>query len=255
MYNLVVCAIFKNESHILEEWIIHYLSRGFEHIYLVNDFSTDDYLPIIDKFGSYVTLFQNDIVTKTVGKQITIYEKYFRPILINTRWAAILDLDEFLYSPTNHKITDIINACRNCAEIKVDWLHFGSNGHIAQPSSVIEGFTKRAAFDRQKEYYGHKSFFRPDKLIRFDIHFHYVDGVSKHFNYSDDASVMMVINHYNIQSRDFFLNVKCTRGDINNWFDHIKKTRDIQLFNKYDVNEIEDRRLLDQNIQFNINPK
>ena len=35
MYNFCVCAVFKNESHILEEWLLHYIYRGTEHFYLV----------------------------------------------------------------------------------------------------------------------------------------------------------------------------------------------------------------------------
>jgi len=55
IYNFVVCSVFKNESHILEEWINHYLFHGVDHIYLVNDFSTDNYLDIINKYSSKVT--------------------------------------------------------------------------------------------------------------------------------------------------------------------------------------------------------
>lgn len=47
MHNFVICSVFKNEAHILEEWIQHYKKRDVCHIYLVNDFSTDDYLPIV----------------------------------------------------------------------------------------------------------------------------------------------------------------------------------------------------------------
>jgi hypothetical protein len=49
MYEFCVCAVFKNESHILEEWLLHYIYRGIDHFYLVNDNSTDDYKYIIDK--------------------------------------------------------------------------------------------------------------------------------------------------------------------------------------------------------------
>lgn len=49
MYNLSICAIFKNESHILDEWIQHYLKRNINHFYLINYNSTDDYIPIINK--------------------------------------------------------------------------------------------------------------------------------------------------------------------------------------------------------------
>ena len=43
-------AIFKNEAHIMKEWIEHYLYHGIEHIYLINDFSTDNFLEILQPF-------------------------------------------------------------------------------------------------------------------------------------------------------------------------------------------------------------
>jgi len=64
MYDLVVCAVFKNESHILTEWIEHYLKRDVDHIFLIDDFSTDAYLPKLEPYMDKVTLFKNDIVTK-----------------------------------------------------------------------------------------------------------------------------------------------------------------------------------------------
>ena len=40
MYNLSVGALFKNESHALEEWLEHYLYHGADHFYLINDGSS-----------------------------------------------------------------------------------------------------------------------------------------------------------------------------------------------------------------------
>jgi glycosyltransferase involved in cell wall biosynthesis len=244
MHNLILCAVFKNESHILSEWIEHYLHRGIDHIYLVNDHSTDEFLPIIQKYSSKVTLFHNDIVTKEVGRQAQIYEKYLRPVLQSSKWTMILDLDEFMYSPTKKTFSEILNN-NDCSQLLVDWLHFGSNGHEHQPQSVVSGFTKRADFTRDKEYYMFKSIFKSESLISFSVHQHTVRGLTKHFRYSD--TVDLVINHYNLQSREFYFNVKCTRGDINNWFDHIHYSRNNELFERFDINDIEDLRLFEQN--------
>ena len=42
--------------------------------------STDNYyMTIVDKYSKYITLIQNEITTKNVGRQILIYE----PILEN----------------------------------------------------------------------------------------------------------------------------------------------------------------------------
>ena len=80
VYKFVIASVFKNEGHILKEWIEHYLHWGAEHFYLVNDFSTDNYLEILDLYQDKVTLFHNDIVTKEAGRQPMIYERYFKDI-------------------------------------------------------------------------------------------------------------------------------------------------------------------------------
>ena len=116
MYYFSVCSVFKNEAHILEEWILHYLHHGIEHFFLVNDNSNDDYMCIVDKYSNYITLMHNDIVTKDVGRQSHIYEKYFRQHLDKTKWMASIDLDEFLYSPNSVNIQNILRKYENYAQ-------------------------------------------------------------------------------------------------------------------------------------------
>lgn len=50
MFYFTIGAIFKNESHILKEWIEHYFYHGVEHIYLINDNSTDNFLNILEPY-------------------------------------------------------------------------------------------------------------------------------------------------------------------------------------------------------------
>ena len=246
-YDLIVCAVFKNEAHILAEWIQHYLERGVDHIYLVNDYSTDDYDAIIGQYKDKVTLFHNDVVSRDVGRQLVIYDKYFAPLLVRSKWMAILDLDEFLYSPTQEDIVTVLNNT-GAAQVKVDWLHFGSNGHRLQPISAVAGFTRRAAFSTSDEFYSFKSIFQTRAVVSFGIHQHVVDGQTTHLRYSDvECSTALVINHYNTQSYDFYINVKGKRGDINNWYDAQKLSRDEARFVAYDRNEVEDLRLFEQN--------
>uniref|UniRef100_A0A6C0JX51 Glycosyltransferase 2-like domain-containing protein n=1 Tax=viral metagenome TaxID=1070528 RepID=A0A6C0JX51_9ZZZZ len=248
MHNFIVCSVFKNEAHILNEWISHYLYHGAEHIYLVNDFSTDNYSEIINKYTDKVTLFHNDIVTKQLGRQTMIYNKYFSELLTTTKWMSILDLDEFLYSPTEINIQNVLKSFDTYSCILVDWVHFGSNGHILQPKSVVEGFTMRALYGKNKAYYGFKNIFQTAYFEKFDTHHTKTSGNQIRLQYNDTVETpVLLINHYNIQSFDFFTKIKSTRGDIDNWFDFINLKRDAELFNKHDDNDVLDIRLYEQN--------
>jgi hypothetical protein len=247
MYKLSICSIFKNESLILDEWISHYLYHGVEHFFLINDYSNDDYNDIITKYSQYITLMDNDIITKDVGRQINIYEKYFRQHINKTQWMAFIDLDEFLYSPLTINIGDILDKYNNYSQIIVDWLHFGSNNHKYQPHSVVEGFTQRAIHEPNKPYHSYKSIFQSKDLISFNVHSHQVKGNTIYLKYNENIKPDLIINHYAIQSLDFFIKIKSTRGDVNNWFEHQKLERNKQYFNSYDINEITDNTLYEQN--------
>jgi hypothetical protein len=205
-------------------------------------------MEIIAKYADRVTLFHNDIVTKEVGRQTQIYRKYFTHLLPTAKWMSILDLDEFLYSPETVDIKQVLCEYSNYAQIVVDWVHFGSNDHILQPNSVVEGFTARAfprGSGRNVRYYGHKSIFKTSCLQSFDIHASTVLG--EDLRIIDTPEAKLLINHYNTQSFDFFINVKGTRGDVNNWFDHMKIQRNKELFKEFDVNDFADLRLYEQN--------
>jgi hypothetical protein len=241
--NFVVAAVFKNEEHILKEWIEHYLKWGVEHFYLVNDFSTDNYIEVIKNYSDKITLFHNDIVTKECGRQPKIYERYFKNI--PSKWVAIVDLDEFIWSPKFKNIKDCLDD--SVSQIKIDWLHFGSSGYIDQPNSVINFFTKRAKFDNSKEYYSFKSIYQTKDLVGFNVHGHIVKGKTIHLKYSDQNPPILIINHYPLQSYNFFMTIKATRGDINNWFDSTGRKRNEKYFKNQDINEIEDTRLMKLN--------
>ena len=51
-----------------------------------------------------------------------------------------------------------------------------------------------------------------------------------------------IMNHYNCQSREFWNNTKCSRGDSDNY-----KVRLPEEFDTYDFNETEDTELCEQN--------
>ena len=93
-YRLAVGAIFKNESHILEEWITHYLKEGVEHFFLINNGSTDTFMDTINKYSYCVTLFNDD----KRHAQAELYNKYVMPQKDKTEWVIVCDLDEFIYS-------------------------------------------------------------------------------------------------------------------------------------------------------------
>lgn len=250
MYYLSIGCVFKNEGHALFEFIEHHMYHGVDHIYMINDNSTDNYLDIIQPYieKGYITLFHNNIEINVENRQTTIYEKYFKNILNDTQWIAIIDLDEFLYSPNDLDIKSIIEKYENDYEkIIVEWKMFGSNNCIHQPFSIVSGFNKHSELDKNNKYYSYKSILKTNAITNLGIHTSETT-TNKSINLSFTTNINeLFINHYQNQSVDFYTKIKGTRGDADNHFEKQGLTRNLEHFKNMDSNEITDNTLIDQN--------
>jgi hypothetical protein len=78
-----------------------------------------------------------------------------------------------------------------------------------------------------------------------------VEGHEIHLKNNETKSAELIINHYAIQSFDWFMKVKGTRGDADNFigiFERVKQfSRNEEMFRDLDINEVEDLRLAKQN--------
>jgi hypothetical protein len=246
---LGIGAVFKNESHIMIEWIEHYLSHGVSDIHLINDQSTDNISSIKNyyKDNQHIIFYDSDVDSGPYCRQIDIYNKYLLPIINKYAWFGIFDLDEFLYSPLFYNLSDaLLNISDDVHQIHINWVTFGSNGFINQPTSVVESFNKRISPINDSYFLSHKSLFRSQDLKSIDIHTHYVEGKSENYSFVQNlASPLFLLNHYVIQSKSFFDTVKARRGDVNK----IVSTdyRNDSYFNLYDRNDVIDNQLYEQN--------
>ena len=268
-YYFSVAAIFKNESWNLKEWILHYKHHGADHIYLVNDFSDDDYLSVLQPFidEGYVTLFQNTVTKRYTGRQVDLNNKYFRPICNETQWIAQVDLDEFLYSPKCVDLKEILRKYENYGSIETNWVWFNSNDHLHHPKTgLVQNFTSRAAY-QDKVWMTHRSrsatngqeepewfeLWAPKAIANtsynvqsFNIHKIITTGPSINLSFvgrPEDPELLN--NHYQIQSREFWEKVKMTRGALNNWY--AANARGWHTFYSLDVGNTIDTRLAEQN--------
>ena len=241
-YFLSIGAIFKNESIALEEWLRHYIKEGVDHFYLIDNGSTDNYADILRNYDC-ITLFKDD----RRHIQIDAYNRYIYPRAIQeTTYLAMFDLDEFAYAPGKHTLKTILlqEPLSILDEIWCPWLRFGSNGHIKQPARIIEGFTKRRVV--RPTILG-KSIVKTAALVKLGIHVHTIrtDGsfglangdrnvllhAKQHVMEQEVGSFHILVNHYEIQSYEWFHNVKKTRGDV---YKDTHKLDNVNIFNILD---------------------
>lgn len=263
-YYLSVATIFKNESWSMKEWLEHYYFHGVDHVYLVNDFSSDRYLPILQPYidMGFVTLFHNDISAMYRGRQVDINNKFFKPIVNETQWIAQVDCDEFLYSPKQIDLKKIIEQYESYGGIIANWVCFNSNGHIEQPPSIVKYFTKRCEYDasvivntpsrgdERVTFDATKMILNTDyKINSFDIHEADIEGKTINLSYYGLDDPLLLINHYQLQSQEYWETIKMKRTDMNYW----NPVRDMNEHRSMDIGNIEDYRLSKQNDNMNQN--
>ena len=268
-YYLSVAAAFKNESWNLKEWILHYKHHGVDHIYLVNDESADNYQEILQPFidDKFVTLFHNDISRRYVGRQVDVNNKYFLPICNETQWIAQVDLDEFLYSPLDINLKNIFKKYENYGTVITNWVWFNSNDRLTQPQDgIVKNFITRAEYKDQvwmthrshAAQYGQEEpewfhLWAPKAIANtkfgvrtFNIHDIPTSGKTINLSFiGNPDNPELLLNHYQLQSREYWETVKMNRGGLNNWY--APNARGWHTFYSLDVGDIIDTRLAEQN--------
>jgi hypothetical protein len=252
---LAVVAIFKNESNIMKEWIEHYLKEGVNHFFLIDNGSNDNYLTILHP---YITNGLVDlIVDDKKYAQVEHYEKY-KNSCKQYKWVAIVDFDEFIYSRlTFPTIVSYLNSLSsNIDQIIIPWKMFGSGGHIAQPNGVINNFIMRQNYNITKRIMS-KTIIRGDSLLKFEVHVsrssntHKIAirpdlhdthrGADQPINEEILKKSALHLNHYAIQSLEWFQHVKMTRGDVAS--PDVDTIRNMDYFKAYDHKDMIDNEL------------
>lgn len=125
-YYLGICAIFKNEAQFLKEWIEFHLLIGFDHFYLYNNNSEDNYLSILAQYieKGIVTLIE---WPDTPG-QLSAYKHWYTTYRHESKWISFLDIDEFVCPLYNNSISVWLKKWEKYPVIMVYWKMFGTSG-------------------------------------------------------------------------------------------------------------------------------
>eukprot|EP01113_Clastostelium_recurvatum_P000091 TRINITY_DN10047_c0_g1_i1.p1 TRINITY_DN10047_c0_g1~~TRINITY_DN10047_c0_g1_i1.p1 ORF type:complete len:230 (+),score=46.66 TRINITY_DN10047_c0_g1_i1:50-739(+) len=142
---LTGCILFKNEGRYLKEWLVYHLLGGFDHMYMYDDGSTDDPIPILQPFidRGYVTYIEWG--GRTPGRLQTEQIRHCRGHFnSSSEWLSIFDLDEFFvpYFERSHPDeTGFISRMlydhySDAAGVEVHRAQFDCSGH-AKPVCIV----------------------------------------------------------------------------------------------------------------------
>lgn len=252
---LSVMAIFRNEAHVIREWIDHYRLLGVDHFYLIDNNSTDAYE---DEIAAYIEEGVVDLFRCTRDAyQIGAYTEMLPLLGRETEWIGVFDLDEFIYPRHGECFPHLLSDYEAHEAVLAPWLSFGSSGWRDQPRSVIDGFIRRGDAAVSRSFL--KAISRPTRIDFFSQH----NPTTRHANkVLADGTAMddrlfitlkedeldrfrLINNHYRLQSRQYFHDVKTARPEVHE--EAQDRTKSMAFFDQYDELwcRIEDRRLAD----------
>lgn len=215
--SLCIITKFKNERHIMYEWIHHYLLEGADCIIMIDDHSDDDYLHLNNWLNPLIKNKTVQIFKSVTDSQIGDYN-YYLPKTKVYHWVIYCDMDEFFYAvPFRSTLKRMLNEYfSNYDYIKVMWKLFTHKSKY-QPKSVIEDnlVTHKGLLTTKNtsKSGGIKCIAKTKYLNHVDIHYLQFSrrNISRKKLYNRDNK-MIRINHYRTQSDEYLYGVKEVRG-------------------------------------------
>jgi hypothetical protein len=160
---LAVGALYLDQAPYLREWIEFHRLVGVERFFLYDNASTDAHLEVLAPYLADGTVVVRDWPERPV--QARVYSDLVETHRDDARWIAVIDLDEFLFSPTGKPVSEVLRAFEVFPGVVANLVNFGTGGHREKPPGlVIESYTYRT-FNPEGERTV-KSIFDPRRVIR-----------------------------------------------------------------------------------------
>ena len=259
IYNIVVCAIVKNEFSYLLEWIAYHRTIGVDSFLIYNNDSTDKTLSLLKKLANAKILNFVDWPSQPNGNnQRRAYRDAVSQLKNKSEWVAFIDLDEFIVLHKYLNIKEFLLEHHHVSGIAMNWKIFGSSGYLKKTNDlIIERFTKCSSskFRRGENFPNckFKTIAKVDRIKNVRVHsceflsaedlYIYPDGTLKDLNSFENGTHIshdiLQINHYIIKSKEEF-DLKRARGIASKKMNDPGRIRDESFFNLNDRNEEED---------------
>ncbi len=229
MKNLAVAALFRDEAPYLREWIEFHLEVGFEYFYLFDNLSADSPRKILEPYiqSGVVELhswpLEHTDFSDFSPIQLLAYERAIHFARGKFKWLALIDTDEFLFSPKNSLI-DTLSRYESFGGVAINWQVFGTSHtpKLLPHQLLIETLTLKLP---QTTPLCHKvkSIVRPE-CVQSCQSAHYMNYKAGYFQVNTDhipfegnssPSVLLDdlrINHYTVRDEHFLHSQKIPRS-------------------------------------------
>ncbi len=209
---LSVCAMYRNEAEFLPEWIEFHRLMGVERFFLYDNLSSDSHLEVLAPYVEDGTVVLYHWRMPAAG-QNSAYDHCLRQHGKESRWIAFIDLDEFLFSPTERALPELLREYEGWPGVAVHQAQYGFSGHRTKPEGrVIENYVQHADLWRATVL---KSIVDPEGTLRClsPHHFEYKEGSvavdenghpARHHKTLSNSASRLRVNHYYTKSEEEF---------------------------------------------------
>ena len=255
---LAIIAMIRNEGPYLAEWIEYHKLIGVSRFYIFDNESTDNTRTVLDKYiksGLVIYEYVSDNKLEKLGKKYSIGPKSHVAHWLaiekcrknNTKWVAIIDVDEFLVPKQDKTVIDFLKrfSKKTINQIIIGWEVFGSSGHIKKPKGlVIENYTHKGKIDETRAF---KAIVKPKSIVVDKNHYHAIFGKTvdetgkvlyKNIQSYVPPTNVCVCNHYITRSKEECIN-KCKKNQSIHGGRYTEK-----FFETYDKNDVLDETML-----------
>ena len=148
----VICAIVKNEQRYIREWADHYLSIGFDKLYVFEDFGSQTHSSelreLIDSGKVVLTSLSESNVLPHYRKGTHVQRGLYNYFLDRCKkeyiadWCGFFDVDEFMMFEDGWDLQKLEEVFSGYGGVLLSWRNFGANGHVKRPEGkIVDNYT------------------------------------------------------------------------------------------------------------------
>ncbi len=246
---LAITSIQRNRGKWVVEWLAFHMLMGFErfciYAHKTDDGMTETLLRLARAYDIRVHQMSDED-----RPQLVAYQHAYNAYADDVDWMAFIDGDEFLHPTAVPTMAEALQAFESApiSALGINWLCYGSNGHVEDPNGlVMQDYPRHSRLDfvpnrhiksmvrgRQEIRVAHSHLFQTQQgtvnTQLEPIHRGWMRDLPPDYD-------CLRLNHYVVQSFDFFRHTKQFIGAADGNPNLIRPT---SWFHEYDRNEVDD---------------
>lgn len=221
---LSIASIQRDRSKWIVEWLAFHMVVGFESFFIYAHKCADDMPTKLLKLSRRYDI-RLHLLDDQPQPQLLAYQHAYNAYAGQVDWMAFIDGDEFLQPAHGHDITPVLAAheAAPLSALVAYWVCYGSNGHVVDPNGlVLQDYPRHSSPDFLPNRHV-KSIVRGRQSIGvrsshvFDTRQGSFDELMRPVGQGwmreyEPSCKQLRINHYAVQSYDFFRRTKQRMG-------------------------------------------